>query len=306
MHNSLHFKEEYIPFRYKNNLSVVDILKQTKTIIQNSGEYQNYMTKYKSKFKEPFKYPSTNELKLHALSSERNLCRSISPIRRTVNYFNSSTTTISKLHLPSGGNFTKTYDNLINNSSVLNCGENPINIFDIQADIFNEDGFSDKVYNISEIYRKDDYYNEMIKRKLEYFKNEKNQNFTTSLEKTFNKPKHTLFNIEGQTSVALISLEIRFINSSDLKSKPISFFLPLALLPIYYYVDIETFKLFLMAVLRFNDTFTDFTLNDEVIYTILNSWEEYETDKETIPIHSHNIYKFNWLTSKCIYDVYIR
>jgi hypothetical protein len=39
-------KDEHIPFKFKANLTIVDILRSTKTIIKNSGSYNSYMTKY--------------------------------------------------------------------------------------------------------------------------------------------------------------------------------------------------------------------------------------------------------------------
>jgi hypothetical protein len=305
MYNSSAFKDEIAPFKYQNNLSIVDILKKTKVMIHNTGEYQNYMTKYKSppSFYKTFKRSSSIESRKAQGTISENA------MTQTLSYFHSNMVYNPRFQAPiegGNGNFTKTFFKKDNNY-LTNASQNPLSIFDIQADVFNDVGYFDKVYNLAEIYKKDNYYNEMLKRKIEYFKNEKNQNLTYFLEKTYSRTKHSHFyNSVEQTGITLVSLEIRFVNSGDAKSKPISFYLPFALLPVYYFIDIETFKLLLMSVLTFNDSFTDLIFNEEIIYTVINSWEEYQIDKEVVPEHSHSVYKFNWLTSKCIYEVYIR
>jgi hypothetical protein len=266
---------EHIPFKFKASSSVVDILRSTKTIIQNSETYHSYMTKHKSTL------DSQIEPKSHRTQSF-----SKSPYKLT---FYNSVKDFTKKELDSPLGESKYYPS------------NPINLFNTQAEIFYDISYFDKEYDYSKIYRKDNYYLDMIKKKVEYFKNNSNLNHTTVLNKTFRK-------FQGNTNIEITfnSLEIRFINTNDLISRHISFYLPFALLPIYYFVDIETFKLLLMSILKFkNDSYTDVFIQDDLISEILSTWSEYDTDKY-IEFNNSNINKFNWLTSRCIYDVYIK
>jgi hypothetical protein len=221
----------------------------------------------------------------------------ISPLKLTnkkLNFFNSISdfSIIPKRELIS----SESLNNLLDNSM------NPINIFNTQAEVFHDNSYFDKEYSHMKIHRKDDYYYNMIRSKIEYFKTNDNQNSTTVLHRTYNK---SIYPVE----LVLSSLEIRFINTTDIKASSISFYLPFALLPINYFVDIEIFKLVLMAILRFkSDLFNEIAVQDDQISSILSTWGEYEVDSSSLGNNSSNVNvnKFNCLTSKCIYDVYIK
>jgi hypothetical protein len=181
------------------------------------------------------------------------------------------------------------------------CNKNPINIFYTHSEVLLDDfSYFDKIYDVDDIYKKDDYYKQMILERVEKLKLQKSENSTTFLQKQ-------LGNIKDLCFITLYSLEFRFVNILDSKAKPISIFLPFTLLPIFYIVDIETFKLLLMLILKFNDSYTEIIIDDNMIYTALESWDEYNTEFRTsVNFDNHNVNKFNWITGNCLYDVYIK
>jgi hypothetical protein len=271
---------EHIPFRFKANPSVVDILKSTKTMIQNSGCYKSYMTKHKP----------NNDSKTHIEPYSQRTSFAKSPNKPKLSFYNSvgDFSTLPRKELVSSMSFNK----------ILNTTMNPINIFNTQAEIFHDHSYFDKEYLHNKIYGNTEYYLDIIRKKIEYYKININQNQTTTLHKSYNKSAYPV-------DVTLYSLEIKFINTTDLNTQPISFYLPYSLLPIYYFVDIETFKLVLMTILKFNDDHTNVTMREDLICDIVSIWSEYDIDCK-LNSNSQNIYKFNWLTSTCIYDVYIK
>jgi hypothetical protein len=278
---------EQNPVLLKASDSAVDILKSTKAFIQNSNKYSNYIVNYKNtKLNSPKKEGF--------LASCRNLYKSKSKFRRSMDFFNSSTLTINT-YLNTKPNFLA-----LSKQSEEEL-KNPIDIFNAQAEVFNDDNYHNKEYNYQEIYKKDDYYIQMLKKKLNDFKINPNENYTNTLCKNFTKSKY----FHSINQIRLLSLEISFINPNDSASEPMTLNLPFALLPLYYFVEFETFKLLLMSILVFNENYTSIEIKFDLLTNILKTWSEYETDQD-ITLNNQNIQKFNWLTTKCIYDVYIK
>jgi hypothetical protein len=277
------------------NLSLVEILKETNKMIQNSTEYNSYMTKHNQFTTDPHKvkYVPLSSISLNLKSTHyRNSCN------KFLNFSVGSDT--FRQYLGMRNEKALKYEEsmtALNNTGGTN--ENPINIFHTQSEILIEDNsYFDKVYDYNEIYRKDNYYAKMIINKIESLRSQRNENVTTMLNKQLGKEN---------CIITLQSLEIRFINSEDLRAKPISVFLPFALLPLFYLVEAETFMLLLMLILKFNDSYTTIEIEEDMIYKALDSIDGYKTiDMEDIKSDNHNIHKLNWMTGKCIYDVYIR
>jgi hypothetical protein len=264
----------------KTDYSLVDILKETKTIINNSNEYNNYMIRYNCK-------GSRNSQKLPLSSISLKL---YNPFKKN-RYLDITTEGDSK------SNIFK--DRRVKLTMGLNSprNDNPISIFFAQSEVLiNDLSYYDKEYKYNEIYRKDDYYVNMLTSKLEELKNQKNEAKVAVLEK----------DLQGKCHLSLTSLEIKFVNLTE-TAKPIFVRLPFALLPVFYFVNIETFKMLLITILRFtDDTYSSIELDINQIYNALITWHAYNTEYNTIKFDNNNIYKFHWMTNKCIFDVYIR
>jgi hypothetical protein len=281
---------EQNPVALKASDSAVDILRSTKAFIQNANKYNSYIVNHKN--------TDSPKREGSQFQSCRDLYRSVTKFSKETKLYNSASKVMSS------SRFIKTNTNFLAITAPKQTDEDvksPIDIFNAQAEIFNENNYCGKEYNCTEIYRKDDYYMEMIKRKILYFKTNANENGTSMLSKNFTKSKY--FNSINQ--INLYSLEIRFVNPNDTRSEPISIYLPFSLLPIYYFVNFETFKLVLMSILEFNVDHSGIEIMYHQIPNILLKWNEFDTDQD-FTFTSPNEQKFNWLTSKCIYDVYVR
>jgi hypothetical protein len=277
------YKSDFTPFRYHSEYKVLDLLRNTKTIIQDSKSYNSYMINYNTKLNQQRRLNET----LIALPKPN---ETFYKDDRCLTAYKCTSILFKKSKL----SFSTTLASYTSN--------NPISIFYTQADIFNDYSYVNLTYDFNKIYRTDDYYVRMLRQQIEEFKKARNENFTTMLEKRYSELSYTS---DGKV-VSMYSLEVKF-NSINNPTLGLSIFLPFALLPIYYYVDAETFKLLLMSVLKFNESYTELTLDENALYTVLNTWVEYDTN---IPVKglvgNTNVRKFYWLTQKGIFDVYIK
>jgi hypothetical protein len=278
--------------KYRGDFSLVDILKETKTVVNNSSEYNSYMTKYNTIGS------SRNKEKLPLSSISLNL----HSLRKTIRYLDFTSPDNKQPWYRNKAGSLKTEESTgvgYLNSSKLRS-DNPISIFYTQSEMLVDDpSYYEKEYNINEIYRKDDYYVKLVLNKIDELKAGRGLNDTAILYK----------NLGGESGkdcmMSLHGLEVKFISGSN--TKPIIIMLPFALLPMFYMVDIETFKTLLMVVLKFtDDTYSNIELDSDLIHKALN-FDAYNTEyNDTVKFDNNNIHKFNWITNKCIYDVYIR
>jgi hypothetical protein len=262
------FKCELLPFIYKNEETFLDILKKTKKVVRNSTDYGGYMKKYNIRYNS-FRFPDNFNPQ-----SESN----DSTFRRTDQAFHIKNKS-SLISLEPEHKIGKYYKN------------NPINVFKSKMDIFDN-------YNVSLCYENNtifnfENYNKVIKKKIEELKLNKNQNLTFYLNKNFKN-----------ISLYLHSMSIEFINKTDKSVENIQFSLPFALLPVFYYSNIETFKLILAAIIRFDDELKKIIIKDDNMYYLLNTLKEFEEHEIELPKHKH--YKFDWITNNYIYEVHVK
>ena len=151
-----------------------------------------------------------------------------------------------------------------------------INFFkDYEKDFFNSIDYSNLKYNEYEIYNDNSLYDELVRERINYFKNIKNENETFQLEKTFyfgkrKKEINLTFN-----SLIITFADMNLMYTSPEKSFQIHF--PFALLPIFYYKGIEAFIKFLSLVITIENTFEKIIFDECKILEALNELEEYET-----------------------------
>jgi competence protein ComGC len=296
------YKTEFVPFGYKKDYNILDILRNTKITIQDSKRYNKYMTSYNKKINElrnlneTLTFPKANNTlgTLGTISYAQTLTI---PDEAGLKIYKELDPDYKPKKMKSLYSAFNKYNN------------NPISIFYTQSDIFNDLNYSNLVYDFNKIYKKgEDYYVKMIKDRLEEFKSNRNENFTSLLERRYMVVEKESIGYKEpiERVITMYSLEIKFNDITNTDSTPVYTYLPFALLPLYYYVDIETFKLLLMAILKFNESFTEITIDENALYEILNSWRDYETDKEAVTLSSSNLHRFYWLTNKCIFEVYIK
>ena len=150
-----------------------------------------------------------------------------------------------------------------------------INFFnDYEKDFFPEIDYSNLEYNEHEIYKNKSIYEDLIKEKINYFKNNKNENYTTELKKTFHYGIH-----KKQINLTLNSLIITLddmqasqkINNTGLK---IDF--PFALLPIFYFKGNDSFQKFLAMVMKVENNFEKIIFDNNLISVALKNLKDYQ------------------------------
>jgi hypothetical protein len=99
-------------------------------------------------------------------------------------------------------------------------------------------------------------YENLIEEKINYFKNNKNENQSIKLEKKFHFGKY-----KNEINLTLDSMIITLQNMSssnntqDKQDKVLKIYFPLALLPIFYYKGYYAFIKFLSVVLKMENNF---------------------------------------------------
>jgi hypothetical protein len=170
---------------------------------------------------------------------------------------------------------------------------------------FNNDFFTDDYLNLhydnKEIFNHPEKYNKIIEEKIEYFKKNKNENETVYLEKSFffgQKKKKILLNLK--------SLIINFEDPSEEKppynniniNKNLQIELPFALLPLFYYKGIESFKKLLCSIIKFENNYQKVKIDEKILYNSLLKLKDYNKEipknnnndsKEKVKIEKQNV-----------------
>ena len=210
-------------------------------------------------------------------------------------------------------NNSSTYYNttLSNTSKVFHenklSNNNNNNLFVLSDIFFHDERYNSLVYNEYDIFHESTHQlnGAFIKERIEYYKSSKNENKTDELTRIFNNLNE--YDIESNSyseiSLTLKSLQITFtnisnewfekennktnINNNKVYSK-ISFQLPLALLPLFYFKDFEMFKYILLSMISFENqnTFETFTINEEKLHNFLKKSEKFRFDKRRRTIFS--------------------
>ena len=166
------------------------------------------------------------------------------------------------------------------NSRILKLKKNyscNINFFnDYEKDFFPEIDYSHLEYNEYEIYKDKSVYENLIKEKINYFKNNQNENYTTELMKSFHYGKH-----KKEINLTLNSLKITLDDMQPLQKinqASIKIDFPLALLPIFYFKGNDSFQKFLAIVMKVEKNFEKILFDNNLVSAALNLIKDYEVE----------------------------
>jgi len=152
-----------------------------------------------------------------------------------------------------------------------------INFFnDYEKDFFPEIDYSNLEYNEQEIYKDKSVYENLIEEKIKYFKNNKNENFTTELKKTFHYGKH-----KKEINLTLNSLIMTLDDMAATKkinNKSLKIDFPFSLLPIFYYKGSDFFQKFLALVMKVENNFEKIIFDNNMISEALNNLKDYQVE----------------------------
>ena len=148
----------------------------------------------------------------------------------------------------------------------------------------NEPGYDNLIYDESEIFGKSNIYQEIIRNKLIELQTIYNKNYTIKKEKVFKYGLH-----KKNIILTLDSLKIRLNEVKDEHSYKIEVYenpsfeytFPFALLPLYYYKDVETFLMILTKLLIWDEEAQRFSFtkkDDEIISNILKNCDDFYVD----------------------------
>ena len=101
------------------------------------------------------------------------------------------------------------------------------------------------------------------------------------------------------------SVQIEFFRADSDVSFVI--FLPFALLPLYYFYDIEIFKFIMIGAIQFDPTCSVAELNYTLLFKILKNLPQTYTEIQSLRKEKNvTCYKFDWITNIYTYEVIIR
>ena len=152
-----------------------------------------------------------------------------------------------------------------------------INFFnDYEKDFFPEIDYSHLKYNEHEIYKNISVYEDLIKEKINYFKNNKNENYTTELMKSFLYGKH-----KKEINLTLNSIKITLddmLPSQKLNNTSLKIDFPFALLPIFYFKGNDSFQKFLAIVLKVENNFEKIIFDNNLVSEALKLIKDYQVE----------------------------
>jgi hypothetical protein len=161
-------------------------------------------------------------------------------------------------------------------TNAKNCIMNFIN--DYEKDFFSDSIYLNLDYNENEIYNNEFFYEDLIRKKIIYFRNKQTFNKKKKFEKKFFYGKY-----QKEINLTFNSLQITFqrmILPSEMQNQesepPITFDLPFDLLPIFYYKGIHTFIKFLSRVIRIENNFEKIIFKEDKLCEELSRIKEYE------------------------------
>jgi hypothetical protein len=263
--------EDYLPFKYDDLTNINGILKNTKTLIKNSKKFNRYIDKYSEKtqvvsFKLPeiTTYPILKNKELishnnthYDLSNELNWLnknkKNHEEKHRTVqNFFKLKRPEIAKEETKEKNKTFIINDASKKNLNIFNKTSSHSNNFIKfnELDLFLDLSSTNKIsYEHDKIFNKTNYYENLIKEKVEFLKDMTNiENQTTNLVKKTNNDSKLDINL------TLSSVKVDLKNLKVPESPIISTYLPLVFLPFFYNNDIQYFIKLLPFILKFNQT----------------------------------------------------
>ena len=183
-----------------------------------------------------------------------------------------------------------------NNSIDSNLNDN------FEKDIFIDSEYSGLKYDENEIFGKKEEYIEIIKNKINELKNIPNQNLTEKKEKIFEWKKISIFLYLESMNINFYEVKSNKENKDNIYTTKIyydnnnnefnyvendipyfTFYLPFALLPLFYCKGDEAFKIILSQILIWDDKTENFSINpkfDEIISKILINCEDFDMSSD--------------------------
>ena len=246
---------------------------QSETFLNISRKKGN-IDDYKDNDNQPSKINKINTSKIALFKSYiNNKIRNNSTIRKQLFYNNNSSlifnfrNNIKKLKIKS-----KSYLSNSDKSS-MSCIINFFN--DYEKEFFPDIDYSNLNYNESEIYKDKYVYENLIKKKVNYFKTNKNLNPTIKFQKNFFYGKY-----KKEIDLTFSSLKITFKDMAELNDKnsenKFEIYLPFSLLPIFYYKGFEAFIKFLSVVIRAENNFEKIFFDEDKVSDALNDLKEFK------------------------------
>jgi len=161
-----------------------------------------------------------------------------------------------------------------------------INFFnDYEKEFFPDIDYSNLKYNDYEIYKDKKVYENLIKEKVNYFKNNKNLNPTIKFQKNFFYGK-----FRKEIDLTFNSLKITFKDMAELKdnnsNNNFEFTLPFSLLPIFYFKGFEAFIKFLSIVIKVENNFEKVIFEEDKISDALNDLKDYKIKNDIEKVKS--------------------
>ena len=150
-----------------------------------------------------------------------------------------------------------------------------INFFeDYEKEFFPDVNFSNLEYKESEIFGKEKIYEDLIKDKIIYFQNEKNENNTIKLEKDLYYGKY-----KKEIRLTLKSIHISFEDmnlSKKLQNQNLQVDIPFALIPLLYYKGIGSFIKILSQIIKAEKNFEDIYFDENAVQGALNNIKDFK------------------------------
>ena len=148
---------------------------------------------------------------------------------------------------------------------------------DYKKDFFPGMDYNILEYNEQKIYKDKNLYEEIIREKINYLRNNMNENRTIKLEKQFHYGKE-----KKLMKLTLNSLMITLEDMSkphEIQNKSLKIDFPLALLPIFYYKGVDAFQKLLAYVIKVGTDFENIYFDDNKISAALNNIKDYQLDE---------------------------
>jgi len=196
----------------------------------------------------------------------------------------------------------KSYDKANSRISYTNM----LSELNVAFDFINVPRYESLRYDVNKIFFNDNNYFEMLRAKIEEMKT--SSKFEIE-EKGFLVKKYYEKNKQIQMILNSITIEFNFPSMSF--KDPIIHYLPLCLLPLFYFNDPQDIKYLFMSLIQFSDDYEEINLDFQKMYNFVIFSDKYETSKNDIIYFSKekfdvNVYLFKWFTPVYEFDVKIR
>jgi len=176
----------------------------------------------------------------------------------------------------------------------------------VAFDIFKKKKYQDLSYDIYEIFNNDKEYFNMLRIKIEEMKS--STKFEIE-EKGFLLKKFVEKNKKFNLILNSIIIEFTFLNAGF--KDPIKLYLPICLLPLFYFNKPEDVKYLLMSIIEFNEKFDEVNFDFQKMYNFVIFSDKYDTQKfEEIEYSKggfgFNVYNFKWVTPLNNFEVTVK